>query len=166
VINGSKTYITNGHRADVILLVTKTDLDAGHAGLTLFLVPMDAAGVIRESRLEKLGMHASDTALLAFSDVRVPAATVLGDVGKGFQQIMWELQGERLIGCAGNVAMAQAALDQTVAFVKERRAFDRSIGQFQAVGYAIAEMATQLEAARELTYATARRFAVRLVPSS
>ena len=120
---------------------------------------MDAPGVIRESRLEKLGMHASDTALLAFSDVRVPASTVLGDVGKGFQQIMWELQGERLIGCAGNVAMAQAALDQTVAFVKQRRAFGRSIGQFQAVGHAIADMATQLEAARELTYATARRFA-------
>ena len=73
VINGSKTYITNGHRADVIVLVTKTDPDAGYDGFTLFLVPMDAPGVIREKRLEKLGMHASDTALLAFQDVRVPA---------------------------------------------------------------------------------------------
>ena len=72
VINGSKTYITNGHRADVIVLVTKTDPDAGYDGFTLFLVPMDAPGVIREKRLEKLGMHASDTALLAFQDVRVP----------------------------------------------------------------------------------------------
>ncbi|MCW3006712.1 MAG: acyl-CoA dehydrogenase, partial [Solirubrobacterales bacterium] len=83
VINGSKTYITNGHRADVIVLVTKTDPDAGYDGFTLFLVPMDTPGVIREKRLEKLGMHASDTALLAFQDVRVPATAVLGQVGKG-----------------------------------------------------------------------------------
>ena len=78
VINGSKTYITNGHRADFIVLVTKTDPDAGYDGFTLFLVPMDAPGVIREKKLEKLGMHASDTALLAFQDVRVPAEAQLG----------------------------------------------------------------------------------------
>src|SRR3954466_2347573 len=83
LINGSKTYITNGHRADVIVLVTKTDPDAGHGGITLFLVPMDAAGVIREKRLQKLGMHSSDTALLAFQDVRVPSSAVLGEKGKG-----------------------------------------------------------------------------------
>src|SRR5690606_26950208 len=100
VINGSKTYITNGHRADVIVLVTKTDPEAGHGGITLFLVPMDAPGVIREKRLEKLGMHASDTALLAFQDVRVPASAMLGEEGKGFYHISWELQGERLIGAA------------------------------------------------------------------
>ena len=101
VINGSKTYITNGHRADFIVLVTKTDPDAGYDGFTLFLVDMDAPGVTREKRLEKLGMHASDTALLAFQDVRVPASAALGEVGKGFYHIMWELQGERLIGAAG-----------------------------------------------------------------
>src|SRR6202034_4075332 len=97
VINGSKTFITNGHRAHAIVLVTKTAPDAGHGGMTLFLVPMNLPGVIREKRLVKLGMHASDTALLAFQDVRVPASAVLGEIGKGFQQIMWELQGERLI---------------------------------------------------------------------
>src|SRR3954467_13246202 len=80
VINGSKTYITNGHRADFIVLVTKTDPDAGYDGFTLFLVDMDTAGVIREKRLEKLGMHSSDTALLAFDDVRVPADAVLGQI--------------------------------------------------------------------------------------
>ena len=112
VINGSKTYITNGHRADVIVLVTKTDPDAGYDGFTLFLVPMDAPGVIREKQLEKLGMHASDTALLAFQDVRVPASAVLGQVGKGFYHIMWELQGERLIGAAGCVAGAQRCFDR------------------------------------------------------
>src|SRR6058998_3015271 len=82
VINGSKTYITNGHRADFIVLVTKTDPDAGHDGFTLFIVDMDLPGVIREKRLRKMGMHASDTALLAFQDVRVPHSAVLGEIGK------------------------------------------------------------------------------------
>ncbi|MBD0283033.1 MAG: acyl-CoA dehydrogenase family protein, partial [Thermoleophilaceae bacterium] len=98
VISGSKTFITNGHRADYIVLVTKTDPDAGYDGFSLFLVDMDLPGVIREKRLEKLGMHASDTALLAFQDVRVPPEALLGQQGKGFYHIMWELQGERLIG--------------------------------------------------------------------
>src|SRR3954463_3522360 len=111
VINGAKTYITNGHRADYIVLVTKTDPDAGYDGFTLFIVDMDLPGVIREKRLEKLGMHASDTALLAFQDVRVPDEAVLGEVGKGFYHIMWELQGERLIGAAGCVSGAQRAFD-------------------------------------------------------
>src|SRR5256885_4393394 len=131
VINGSKTYITNGHRADVIVLVTKTDPDAGYDGFTLFLVPMDAPGGIREKKLEKLGMHASGTALLAFQDVRVPADAVLGEIGKGFYHIMWELQGERLIGAAGCVAGAQRCFDRTLQYAKDRTAFGRSIGPFQ-----------------------------------
>ena len=131
MINGSKTYITNGHRADVIVLVTKTDADAGYDGFTLFLVPMDLPGVIREKRLEKLGMHASDTALLAFQDVRVPATAVLGEVGKGFYQIMWELQGERLISSAAAVASAQDVFEQTLEYAKQRVAFGRPIGKFQ-----------------------------------
>src|SRR4051794_34260853 len=157
-INGSKTYITNGHRADVIVLVTKTDPDAGYDGFTLFLVPMDAPGVIREKKLEKLGMHASDTALLAFQDVRVPDTAVLGQVGKGFYHIMWELQGERLIGAAGCVAGAQRVFDQTLKYAKERTAFGRQIGKFQVNRHKFAEMATKIEAARQLTYTTAWRF--------
>jgi citronellyl-CoA dehydrogenase len=158
VINGSKTFITNGHRADVIVLVTKTDPDAGYDGFTLFLVPMDAPGVIREKKLEKLGMHASDTALLAFQDVRVPATAVLGDVGKGFYQIMWELQGERLIGAAGCVAGAQGAFDRTLQYAKERTAFGRQIGHFQVIRHKFAEMATKIETARQMVYTTAWRF--------
>jgi alkylation response protein AidB-like acyl-CoA dehydrogenase len=158
VINGSKTYITNGHRADVILLVTKTDLDAGHDGFTLFLVPMDLPGVIREKKLVKLGMHASDTALLAFHDVRVPDSARLGEEGKGFYNIMWELQGERLSGCAGGLAAAAVALEEAIAYVKMRSAFGQRLSEFQAVRHRIAGMATDLEAARELTYATAQRF--------
>jgi alkylation response protein AidB-like acyl-CoA dehydrogenase len=177
VINGSKTFITNGHRADAIVLVTKTDPDAGrrmtrtaseqarpdaerssYEGFTLFLVPMDSAGVIREKKLQKLGMHASDTALLAFQDVRVPESAVLGQVGKGFYHIMWELQGERLIGAAGAVAGAQHVFDRTLQYAKERKAFGREIGHFQAIRHKFAEMATKIETARQMLYTTAWRF--------
>ncbi|MFZ1996815.1 MAG: acyl-CoA dehydrogenase family protein [Solirubrobacteraceae bacterium] len=158
VINGSKTYITNGHRADVIVLVTKTDPDAAYDGFTLFLVPMDAEGVIREKRLRKLGMHASDTALLAFQDVHVPDTAILGQVGKGFYHIMWELQGERLIGAAGCVAGAQHVFDRTLQYAKERKAFGREIGRFQVIRHKFAEMATKIESARQLVYTTAWRF--------
>ncbi len=158
VINGSKTYITNGHRSDFIVLVTKTDPDAGYDGFTLFLVDMDAEGVIREERLKKLGMHASDTALLAFQDVRVPETAILGQEGKGFYHIMWELQGERLIGAAGCVAGAQRCFDKTLQYALERNAFGRQIGKFQAIRHKFAEMATKIESARQLTYTTAWRF--------
>ncbi len=159
VINGAKTYITNGHRADAIVLVTKTDPDAGHDGFTLFIVPMDLPGVVREQRLEKLGMHASDTALLAFQDVRVPASAVLGEVGKGFYHIMWELQGERLIGAAGAVAVAQDCFDRTLQYALQRRAFGRQIGHFQVIRHKFAEMATKIESARQMVYTTAWRHA-------
>jgi alkylation response protein AidB-like acyl-CoA dehydrogenase len=157
VINGSKTYITNGHRADVIVLVTKTDPDAGYDGFTLFLVPMNTPGVIREQKLQKMGMHASDTALLAFQDVRVPESAVLGQVGRGFYQIMWELQGERLIGAAGCVSGAQRVFERTLEYAKERTAFGRPIGHFQVIRHKFAEMATKIETARQMVYMTAWR---------
>jgi len=158
VINGSKTFITNGHRAHAIVLVAKTDPDARHEGITLFLVPMNLPGVIREKRLEKLGMHASDTALLAFQDVRVPASAMLGELGKGFYHISWELQGERLIGAAGSVAGAQHVFDRTLQYAKERTAFGRAIGHFQVIRHKFAEMATKIETARQMVYTTAWRF--------
>src|SRR5215211_2313613 len=159
VINGAKTYITNGHRADFIVLVTKTDPDAGYDGFSLFLVDMDLPGVVREKRLEKLGMHASDTALLAFDDMRVPADAILGQEGKGFYHIMWELQGERLIGAAGCVAGAQKCFDRTLQYATERTAFGRPIGRFQAIRHKFADMATKIEAGRQMVYTTAWRFA-------
>ena len=158
VINGSKTYITNGHRADFIVLVTKTDPEAGYDGFSLFLVDMDSPGVIREKKLEKLGMHSSDTALLAFQDVRVPEEALLGQEGKGFYHIMWELQGERLIGAAGCVAGAQRAFDRTLQYATERTAFGRQIGKFQAIRHQFADMATKIEAGRQIVYTTAWRF--------
>jgi alkylation response protein AidB-like acyl-CoA dehydrogenase len=157
VINGSKTFITNGHRSDFIVLVTKTDKDAGYDGFTLFLVDMDLPGVIREAKLRKLGMHASDTALLAFQDVRVPHDAVLGEIGKGFYHIMWELQGERLIGAAGCVAGAQRLFDKTLQYAQERTAFGRSIGKFQVIRHKFADMATKIETARQMVYATGWR---------
>ena len=158
VINGSKTYITNGARAHYILLVTKTDPDAGYDGFTLFLVDTDTPGFVVENKLSKLGMHASDTALLAFNDVRVGSDAVLGQVGKGFYHIMWELQGERLIGAAGCVAGAQQAFDKTLEYARERQAFGRSIGKFQVIRHKFAEMATKIETARQMVYSTAWRF--------
>ncbi|HEY7829823.1 MAG TPA: acyl-CoA dehydrogenase family protein [Solirubrobacteraceae bacterium] len=159
IINGSKTYITNGHRADVIVLVTKTDPEAGYDGFSLFLVPMDSPGVIKEKKLEKMGMHASDTALLAFQDVRVPASAMLGQEGRGFYHIMWELQGERMIGAAGCVAAAQKCFDHTLKYAKEREAFGKAIGHFQVIRHKFADMATKIEAGRQLVYMTAYRFA-------
>jgi alkylation response protein AidB-like acyl-CoA dehydrogenase len=159
VINGAKTYITNGHRASMIMLVTVTDADAGYDGFTIFLVPMDAPGVIREQKLEKMGMHASDTALLAFQDVRVPDTAILGTPGKGFFQIMWELQAERLIGAAGCLAYAQYAFDKTLAYANERKTFGRPLGTHQAIRHKFAAMATKIEAARQLIYTTALSYA-------
>ncbi len=158
-IDGAKTYITNGHRNAMILLVAKTDPAAGHRGFTLFLVPMDTPGVVRESKLAKLGMHASDTALLSFTDVWVPDDAVLGEVGRGFPQIMWELQAERLIGAAGCLGYAQYAFDKTLQYARDRSTFGRPLGTHQAIRHKIADMATRLEAARSLVYVTARRYA-------
>ena len=155
VIDGAKTYITNGLRADFIVLVCKTDPAAGHDGISLFLVDMDLPGVARAQRLRKLGMHASDTALLAFDGVRVPADALLGEQGKGFYHIMWELQGERLIGAAGCVAAAQNAFDKTLLYATEREAFGRPIGRFQVTRHKFADMATKIEAARQFVYTTA-----------
>src|SRR5213596_2031365 len=157
VINGSKTFITNGARADFIVLVTKTDPDAGYDGFSLFVVDTDSPGFHVSRKLEKLGMHSSDTAELSFEDVRVPAENLLGEEGKGFYHIMWELQGERLIGAAGAVAGAQRVFDQTLGYAKERNAFGRPIGRFQAIRHKFAEMATKIEAARQMVYTTAWR---------
>ena len=157
VINGSKTFITNGVRADFIVLVTKTDSDAGYDGFSLFVVPKDTPGFHVSRKLEKLGMHSSDTAELTFEDVRVPVENLVGEEGKGFYHIMWELQGERLIGAAGCVAGAQRVFDRTIEYARERNAFGRPIGRFQAIRHKFAEMATKIEAARQMVYTTAWR---------
>jgi alkylation response protein AidB-like acyl-CoA dehydrogenase len=157
VINGSKTFITNGARANFIVLVTKTDTEAGYDGFSLFVVDTDTPGFHVSKKLEKLGMHSSDTAELTFDEVRVPAENLLGEEGKGFYHIMWELQGERLIGAAGCVAGAQRVFDQTLEYAQQRNAFGRPIGRFQAIRHKFAEMATKIETARQMVYTTAWR---------
>ncbi len=152
VINGSKMFITNGRRADFCLLVTRTDKPKGYEGFSLFLVDTDLPGFEVSRTLDKLGMRSSDTAELVLDDVRVPGSALLGEEGKGFHQIMWELQGERLIGAAGSVAGAWLAFEKTLEYAKQREAFGRPIGSFQVLRHRFAEMATELEAARQLTY--------------
>jgi citronellyl-CoA dehydrogenase len=165
VINGAKTFITNGVRADFIVLVTKTDPDAGHDGLTLFVVDLKdedgnpTPGFSVSRKLEKMGMHSSDTGELSFEDVRVPAENVLGEVGKGFYHISWELQGERLVAAAGASSSAERMFEKTLEYAKEREAFGRPIGRFQTIRHKFADMATKIEAAKQMTHATAWRFA-------
>ena len=156
IINGSKIFITNGIRADFITLVAKTDPGKGFEGVTLFLVDTDTPGFIRSRKLEKVGMLAPDTAELAFQDMRVPKDAVLGEVGQSFYNIMWELQGERLIGTAGTVAGAQLVFDQALAYAKERKTFGKPIGHHQVIKHMLVDMATKIEAARYYTYHVAR----------
>src|SRR5262245_2905663 len=151
VVNGSKTFITNGARADFMVLVVKTDPDAGHDGVTLLVVDLKdedgkhVPGFSVSRKLEKMGMHSSDTGELAFEDVRVPVDNVLGEVGKGFYHISWELQGERLVAAAGCVSGAERMFEKTLEYAKERQAFGRPIGRFQAIRHKFAEMSTKIE---------------------
>ena len=163
VINGSKTFITNAARADFMVLVTKTDPDAGHDGITLMLIDIrdedgnDLPGFSVAQNLEKLGMHASDTGELVFEDFRVPADSVLGQVGKGFYHISWELQSERLVAAAGSNASAERLLETAIEYANDRQAFGRPIGKFQAIRHKIAAMATKIEASKQFTYSVAWR---------
>ncbi|HVE93487.1 MAG TPA: acyl-CoA dehydrogenase family protein [Acidimicrobiales bacterium] len=157
IVNGRKTFITNGCRADFLLLVARTNTSSRHGGLSLFLVDTDTPGFRVARRLDKVGMLTSDTAELEFDDMRIPGTALLGEEGRGFQQIMWELQGERLAAAAGACAGAQLAIDRTLEFVQVREAFGQRLGDFQAVRHQLAEAQAQVDAVRALTYETAWR---------
>jgi len=152
VINGQKTFITNGVRADFAIVVTRARGSEGAGGMTLFIVEKDTPGFSVSRKLEKVGMHASDTAELAFQDCGVPAENILGEEGQGFYHIMWELQPERLFGAVSSVAGAQIMMDMTLKYVRERQQFGRPIGKFQAIRHRLGELATEIEAARQLSY--------------
>lgn len=155
VIDGVKTYITNGARADAIVVLVRTDVDAGHDGFTTFIVPGDSPGLQRGKPFEKLGMHATDTATLTFEGVRVPGDAVLGEVGKGFRQIMWELQGERLTAALMAVAMAERGFEMTLDYVRTRQVSGGLLGSKQAVQHMLAECSTKLIVARNTIYSAA-----------
>ncbi|GAX90334.1 acyl-CoA dehydrogenase family protein [Effusibacillus lacus] len=165
VINGSKMYITNGPRADFITLVARTSNERGYKGISLFLVEMDRPGITVSRKLDKVGMRSSDTAELVFEDVRIPADQLLGEEGKGFYHIMWELQGERLVAAAGCIGTMQYIYELALRYAKERRQFGQPIANFQVISHLLAEMATEIEACRQLTYAVAYRFSRGEVPS-
>jgi acyl-CoA dehydrogenase len=158
VVNGSKTFITNGVRADFLVCACKTTEAGGHDGISFLVLERDMAGYEVTRKLEKLGWHSSDTGELSFTDVEVPAANLLGEENGGFRLIMANFAWERLLMAIGAVGAMQRLLTIAVAYAQEREAFGRPIGKFQAIRHQIAEMATKAEVSRALTYDALRLF--------
>lgn len=145
VINGSKTYITNGCTADLVILVVKTDPDKGAKGTSLILVDADTPGFRRGRKLDKVGQWSADTSELFFEDMRVPASNILGVENRGFAYLMSQLPQERLTIAVQAQASAQRAFDEAVAFTKERKAFGRTVFDFQNSKFVLADMKSQLQ---------------------
>jgi acyl-CoA dehydrogenase len=149
VVNGSKTFITNGTQADMVITVVKTDPDQAAAGISLVIVPTDAPGFSRGKVLDKIGMKGQDTSELVYSDVRIPVTNLLGsEEGQGFVQLMEQLPQERLLVAVANVAAMEMCFDETLRYVHERHAFNRPIWAFQNTKFKMAEIATEARVAR------------------
>jgi alkylation response protein AidB-like acyl-CoA dehydrogenase len=151
MLNGQKTFISNGQLADLVIVVARTDPGAGYQGISLLMVERGMAGFERGRNLDKIGMHAQDTSELFFSDVRVPAANLLGDPGGGFVALMQNLPRERVAIGTTALAAAEYVFEQTLEYCKQRQAFGRPIGSFQHNRFVLAEMATELAVARAFT---------------
>jgi acyl-CoA dehydrogenase len=147
VLNGAKTFISNGQIGDLFIVVAKTDPDAEKAsrGISLLLVEADTPGFVRGKKLDKLGLRGQDTSEIFFEDCRVPAANLLREEGRGFYMLMDKLQQERICIGVASIASARRSLDDTVAYVKERHAFGQPIAQFQNTQFTLAELATEVE---------------------
>ncbi|HEY5044862.1 MAG TPA: acyl-CoA dehydrogenase family protein [Solirubrobacteraceae bacterium] len=156
VVNGEKTYITNGVRADFIVTAAKTTPEGGHHGISFFIV--DRGAGVTSAKLEKLGWHASDTATIAYQDVFVPDEALLGELHGGFKQIMANFQWERLAMALGAVGAMQIAWERTAEFARERQAFGRPLSKHQAIRHKLADLATSAYTARCVTYDALRRF--------
>ncbi len=152
VINGSKTYITNGTRADFVTLMVKTDPDAGHNGISIIVCPTDVKGFSVSKKLEKAGNWSSDTAELFYEDVRVPKRYLLGQEGMGFVYLMQNFQSERLVGCVSGLAGSKLALDRSVQFGRERSAFGKPLIKREYWQQKFVDLYTKYEAAKALTY--------------
>jgi acyl-CoA dehydrogenase len=159
VVNGSKTFITNGVRADFLVCAVKTTEEGGHGGLSFLVLERDMPGYEVSRKLEKMGWHASDTGELSFTDVEVPEENLLGEENRGFYLIMANFAWERLAMALGAVGGMQRVFERTLEYAKERQAFGRPIGSFQAIRHKLAEMAVKIEASRSLTYHCLRLFA-------
>lgn len=156
IINGSKTFITNGVYSDYLVVAAKTDPDAGHRGMSIFIVERETPG-ISATKLDKLGWRASDTAEIAFDNVVVPANQLMGEEGKGFPYIMQHFALERLIMGINAHARAEYALDYAKQYMSERTAFGKTIDQFQALRHRYAELYSEMEVCREFNYSVAYR---------
>ncbi|EKF22753.1 acyl-CoA dehydrogenase, N-terminal domain protein [Mycolicibacterium hassiacum DSM 44199] len=145
IINGSKTFISSGINADLVVVVARTDPEAGHKGFTLFVVERGMEGFSRGRKLDKMGLHTQDTAELHFENVRVPSANILGKEGRGFYHLMENLPSERLSIAISAIAGARAVWEETLQYCKDRKAFGQPIGSFQHNRFLLAEMDTELE---------------------
>ena len=155
VVNGSKMFITNAGHASWVVVFASTDKDAGHRGLTAFVVPTDLDGVVVEKHLDKMGQRATDTSALAFQDVKVPARNRLGEEGQGFKIAMQTLDNTRPGTAAGAVGVARAAFEHAVEYSKERVQFGQPVAMNQGVNFLVADMAAEIEAARLLVWQAA-----------
>jgi len=155
IINGNKMWISNGSVGDAVLLVAKTNPDAGYDGISTILVPLDTDGITKSKIDNKMGLHASDTAELVFEDVRVPAENLVGEENHGWRYFNEAMAPARVQVAAEALGAAQGALEAAADYATEREQFDQKIGEFQAIRHKIAEMATDVEAARSLTYRAA-----------
>ena len=149
IINGSKTFISSGINCDLVVVVCRTDPEAGHKGFTLLVVERDMEGFTRGRKLDKMGLHAQDTAELHFENVRVPAANVLGQEGRGFYHLMQNLPSERLGIAISAIAGARETWRQTAQYAKDRKAFGQPIGSFQHNRFLLAEMDTELDVSEQ-----------------
>ncbi|MDV7243652.1 MULTISPECIES: acyl-CoA dehydrogenase family protein [Rhodococcus] len=146
VLNGNKTFISNGHNADLVIVAARTEREADrHGGLSLIVVERDTPGFERGRNLEKIGMHAQDTAELFFDNARVPAANLLGKPGSGFRSLVSNLAQERMTIAVASIASAAQALEWAVDYVKERRVFGRSVGSYQNTRFVLASIKTEVE---------------------
>ena len=157
VINGSKTFITNGTYGDFITLTCKTNPSAGANGVSLIVVDLNAEGISR-TKLNKMGWHSSDTAEISFDNVRVPVTHLIGQENAGFYYLMESLQLERLVAAIMAVAGSELSLELTIQYLHERETFGRPIAKYQAIRHKIAEMATEVDIAREFVYSTCWKF--------
>lgn len=152
VINGAKTFITNGTRADFITLMVRTGDQPGYGSISIILFPTDTKGYSVTRKLTKIGNHSSDTAEIAFQDCRVPARYLLGEENMGFYYLMRNFQGERLIGSLSSIAGGFLSVEETMQYTRDRQAFGRPVSKFQTVRHLFAEMLTRLEAGKRLAY--------------
>ena len=150
ILNGAKTFISNGISCDVCLVAAKTDPNPenAHQGISLFVVEDGTPGFLKANKLEKMGMASQDTAELAFEDCRIPAGNLIGGEGAGFMMLMQQLQQERLVVAVGAQAVAERVLDDTIAYTQERKAFGRPISKMQNTRFKLAECATKVEVGR------------------